>query len=749
MKFLGILLQPLTLVFLFLTTTKCQQAHQPLQDLGNPFKQFHNIDQFIENREKLESEFKSLLVVEDSETYSKTNLLQSLLLQSFKNNNGNVTKKCQNALGLLSAAFKNPATSSMILSMIDSFGKFGPGILQGNMKFPGNYDECLTVPLKIKGLMNKTQHCTLPLDMKSLGPVAASSGAGAAALFSSPPYWGICLPLECTNQDVFLTMQGFLETFFTTLKTYGPFLPPSVKPLVDTLLLLQNASFSESGTICRDGESKPGHKVEYDEIIFWILVSIIGLFCVLGTLWDYLVLELKLISGRKGSFDIMPEETQENQVQITKKNDQRNIFVRFILCFSMLSNGKKILSLAPSKDSVTCINGIRFLSLTWVIMGHCWAFLPPATSNMFYVYVTLMKRFSFQPILNGTFSVDTFFVLSGFLTAYLFFKRSSSKKEKSPITTVAMMYLHRYIRLTPALAILMGFATILPAYVATDGPFGVTDVQLSTCDKYWWYNLLYINNLNVDTMNCVGHVWYLANDMQFFILAPIMLYAFKKNKYFGLGACAVFMIINIGSLIGITIKDDSGILLTTMGETMADIYIKPWCRIGPYVIGLIAGYFLHDFEKESRTIKWPFVLAGWLVSAGMALSVVFGLLHFYQDGTTPTQVENVLYTAFSRNAWGLAIAWVTFACALGYGGPINTFLSWRAFAPVSRINYSAYLYHITVIQIIACNFKSFFIYSDVMFTVIYLGILIISYGVAFFASLCFEAPFIGLEKLIF
>ena len=92
---------------------------------------------------------------------------------------------------------------------------------------------------------------------------------------------------------------------------------------------------------------------------------------------------------------------------------------------------------------------------------------------------------------------------------------------------VLSMYLHRYLRLTPALGILMCFSMILPLYM-TSGPWAATKETLEgTCDKYWWYNILYINNFNVDTIPCVGHVWYLANDMQFFLLSPIFLYAFK------------------------------------------------------------------------------------------------------------------------------------------------------------------------------------------------------------------------------
>lgn len=42
-----------------------------------------------------------------------------------------------------------------------------------------------------------------------------------------------------------------------------------------------------------------------------------------------------------------------------------------VLSFSVLSNGRKILDCGTApKDSLTCVHGLRFLSLAWVIMVH-------------------------------------------------------------------------------------------------------------------------------------------------------------------------------------------------------------------------------------------------------------------------------------------------------------------------------------------------------------------------------------------
>lgn len=46
---------------------------------------------------------------------------------------------------------------------------------------------------------------------------------------------------------------------------------------------------------------------------------------------------------------------------------------KLLLSFSVYTNGAKILSTDQGKDVLTCVNGIRFLSMTWVILGHAYS----------------------------------------------------------------------------------------------------------------------------------------------------------------------------------------------------------------------------------------------------------------------------------------------------------------------------------------------------------------------------------------
>lgn len=107
---------------------------------------------------------------------------------------------------------------------------------------------------------------------------------------------------------------------------------------------------------------------------------------------------------------------------------------------------------------------------------------------MFQIY----KSWTQLAVINGTFSVDTFFLMSGTLATYSILKMLDRTKGK---LNILMFYVHRYIRLTPTYAILVGIGATLVNY-AGNGPFWFA-VQRGEeyCRSNWWTNLLYINNL--------------------------------------------------------------------------------------------------------------------------------------------------------------------------------------------------------------------------------------------------------------
>ena len=116
-------------------------------------------------------------------------------------------------------------------------------------------------------------------------------------------------------------------------------------------------------------------------------------------------------------------------------------FVRF---FSLLHSWKIFRNTGPKKNAIRTFEGIRALSMTWVVMGHS-MFIPfefNAISNLLDVLRKWPMKLPAQTLLNAFFSVDSFFFISGALLSYLFVKRQGK------IQDLPMMLLCRFVRLT-------------------------------------------------------------------------------------------------------------------------------------------------------------------------------------------------------------------------------------------------------------------------------------------------------------
>ena len=95
-------------------------------------------------------------------------------------------------------------------------------------------------------------------------------------------------------------------------------------------------------------------------------------------------------------------------------------------------------------------------------------------------------------------------------------------------------------------------------------------------------------------------------------------------------------------------------------------------------------------------------MTGWLCAIFTGLAVIYGLYDIRTSNRffvpSWSTFESAMYLGFHRLAWALALAWVVFACAKGYGGFINSFLSWGMFLALGRLTYMMYLIHLDVLM---------------------------------------------------
>ena len=67
-----------------------------------------------------------------------------------------------------------------------------------------------------------------------------------------------------------------------------------------------------------------------------------------------------------------------------------DVVSKFLLCFSLIQNTNRILSTKVPPGAITSINGMRVLSMWWVILGHCYAFqvMTGLPSKLFHIFIT-------------------------------------------------------------------------------------------------------------------------------------------------------------------------------------------------------------------------------------------------------------------------------------------------------------------------------------------------------------------------
>ncbi|XP_045202111.2 nose resistant to fluoxetine protein 6-like [Mercenaria mercenaria] len=641
--------------------------------------------------------------------------------------------------------------------MIDAMGKPESDLLDFHTKWVGNWEECLSVQaIEYVNPVTKTgpsypytgKYCIASFPLGS----AAEFGQMAALMI------GMCYPDSCSSADA------------TALaKTLVSLIPVNATIPVNVMCREKSLEYSSKAiaviVICSLFAALIVIATGYDIFVQQFLANKHSGYTLMNKGSEYgSIHEVNNGHLSNGHVTVVTESTplytddlKTNDIDHSKQKMKKKALDgkyqpgtlgKLLLSFSVYSNAPKIFNTYQPAGTLTSVNGIRFVSMAWVILGHTYAFGLTLTDNVATYFPQVMKRFTFQAVSNATVSVDTFFVLSGLLVSYLSL-REMKKVGGARRFKWGMFYFHRFWRLTPP------YMLLLMLYVPTfkywaDGPFWPqTGVDVDECKDTWWTNLLYINNIVRTDKMCMGWSWYLANDMQFYVLSPIMLIPLYYSPLWGTISCLLLILVNFIST-GILSKhyDINANLLLTQDATsaMQEIYFKPWARIGPYVIGFFTGYLLYITECKVKMSKLLNIV-GWLVATGVALLVLYGL--YTPDGSPKLGVDtSALYNATFRTAWGMCVAWVIFACASGYGGPVNKLLSWRAIIPLSRLTYCAYLVHPLVLYTYYSSRRSLMRWYDLELIYLFLGHLCVSYAAAFIISLAFESPMMGLEKVM-
>ncbi|XP_063906945.1 nose resistant to fluoxetine protein 6-like isoform X2 [Zophobas morio] len=601
-----------------------------------------------------------------------------------------------------------------------------------------------------------------------------ASGRYSGQFFFGNDYWlgSSSLCNELTNEETNTEVPPFPITFLvakvriningkltpvTRQLNVGECLPASCSPS-DVRVLLATERKSGSSLSVVGIRKVPGDYDVLQDPKFQIVGGVCLATAVL-VLIASIVEHLTLKKNDKTDAEIANNNNNNNDDEKGAKKDtkkpQQSLLLRLLLSFSAITNGEKIFNVeSVSEGSIQCIHGLRFFSIAWIIMVHTYleVFSIGENKNM---RIVTERTFLYQTISNATFSVDTFFFISGLLVTITYFRSSAKKTPKDETTCQAVksnvgqffvLVIYRFFRLTPAYLFVLGVNEVILRFLHSYSVFTPAIIDHITCSSFWWRNALYINNFYPQTEFCMLWSWYIANDTQFYLIASILLLiAVRGNKHLKFAAVAlgVFMVASWVLTFIIAMKYEYTIRVEEPFALFDQLYDKPWMRIGPYFVGMIAGYFLFKVNCQVK-LAAVWVVVGWILSLGCLFSLVYGVGR--QGLVVPT---SAFYASLGHTAWGVALAWITVACCSGYGGPLGALFKFKLFLPLSRLTYCAYLVHPVLMCLSSFILDGSLHLHQLFMIVIYCGNLIFSFISAFAISLLFEAPVVNLLKIIF
>lgn len=638
----------------------------------------------------------------------------------------------------------------------DATGKLSSGLVSGNLVSLGDFDRCTLLPRSLYCLADITAMQTLP----------GSSNSTAVSIV-----WGMCVVNTCNSTVLNNYVSVILERVFgvswiephtvdihcARSKSAGRGFWTSVGVLLFLVALavigtLLDVQYVHATSVKRDLLYHVSTNVRHlvgsrDGHMMWTTV-------------DESVLSSDPVTSDSQTNDERASEDAESQALQRPPNARLlveafrykpGLLVKLSQCFSVVRN----MELLPARSvkSIPCLDGLRVMSFALLIFGRT-ALAMFQSDNLVnrQEMVAHSTNFGWQLVLNAFCAVDSFFLIGGLLVVY----SAMNTKHAVDLSYIICFFVHRIIRLSPAIIVVMLFWLHIVPYIA-DGPlwyqlYSAIDKQQS----YWWSTLLYVQNFYPTNLSnsCMSWLWYVAADFQLYCLSLVIVLLIHRFRIqIALAVLLISSIVVTATLIGVYhLNVDMASAVIHHNSTQLDsykniIWDKPYSHAAAYVVGAWLGYLLHCQQGQQVYMNRSFVACGWVLCLLVAFGTIFATYLTFTGDTFGT-AGNVLYGCMRHVSWAGAVSWLVYCCCHQYAGPVGYILSWHIWTVLGKLTFGAYLTHgVWVAMYIYSQHQPLIMSSTTLFTT-YLFVMVSSYLTAVVIFVVVEVPARNLEYFI-
>ncbi|XP_062573364.1 nose resistant to fluoxetine protein 6-like [Saccostrea cucullata] len=263
---------------------------------------------------------------------------------------------CSVGLQLLLDGLKERSLWS--LKMLDAIGKVPSGIFDGDFIWPGQYDGCNAISQAF------TDRITFNETFLVRGKYFVAGLLNPLGYNTTDLMIGVCLPDACTATDVKEVLElAFLELYQYTNKT----IKLSLKYVYHQEVKYKSSpEFIAASVIC----------------------SIIGFLLLLGTLYDMFINQ-GVDSSEIGDVRIDKQDSNAQSLNSDTTHLISDGTLISVLSFrnkvlhNISTNGSKVLNTdALPPTALLALNGVRVLSMGWVILSHSYSFTQSIASTL-------------------------------------------------------------------------------------------------------------------------------------------------------------------------------------------------------------------------------------------------------------------------------------------------------------------------------------------------------------------------------
>lgn len=424
---------------------------------------------------------------------------------------------------------------------------------------------------------------------------------------------------------------------------------------------------------------------------------------------------------------------------------------------SIITNAGNFFRISESqlKNDILCINGIRSITMLWVVTAHTLMYNDWSAFARTREIEIALKSILIQPVFNGTYVVDSFFLMSGLLSAYTTFRHSRGAIDK--FSSFGFI-ITRWLRLTPQLVLVSMMHIILPTL--SHGPhwYPIVGEFSENCIRNWWVNVLHLQAFYRQEEMCNFVTWWISIDYfyHFMALAIIWIILLIGHRAGSLSLTMVLLSqVGFEALRHYQLELPPNVLSTIpqsgamWSEMILGFFWTPYAHAVPFFFGFYSGYLM-ALRRSSLLKLFNFKRAiwGWTISISCLLSTSMATFPWVTGAIGYTRLISTIFWVLAPIIWSGSICWIIIACHHGYGGIINTILSNRAFIIGAKASYLIYLSHFLVIFVFFGNSNILMEPSPIMMSYIIMGNVFISTVLGIVLCIVFEIPWLKFQRRI-